>query len=68
MKRSARRMTFWVTCVVERIVVTHFMKPVAGYASGMNRVEMNGERSAFSILDTVVEDSNQKRQVSWRKS
>lgn len=58
-------MTFCVTCVVERIVVTHFMNPVAGYASGMNRVEVKGENSAFSILETVVDDSNQKRQVSW---
>jgi hypothetical protein len=34
MNIRARRITFWLTCVVERMVVTHFRKPMVGIVSG----------------------------------
>lgn len=64
MNKRAKRMTFWVTCVVDKIVVTHFMKPVDGSASAMNWVMTCDEDSTFSMLVTTADDSNQKRHVS----
>jgi len=49
MKSNARSITFCVTCVVERIVVTHFRKPVAGNASGTSLVVGTGESLVSSM-------------------
>lgn len=56
-------MTFWVTWVVERIVTTHFLKPVEGIASSRNRFIGEEEDERLSALLRVSVGSNQKRQV-----
>jgi hypothetical protein len=58
-------MTFCATCVVVRMVVTHFLKPVVGIASGTRAwIGSRGELVSRICL-SVVELSNQKRQVTW---
>lgn len=65
MNSKASRITFCVTWVVDRIVVTHFRKPVEGEASGTKAIRGRGENRGSSILESVGEDSNQKRQVIY---
>ena len=57
-------MTFCETWVIERIVVTHFLKPVVGIASVGNWVlGIGGGRLVSSTRDNSLEPSNQNRQV-----
>jgi hypothetical protein len=61
-------MTFCATWVVVRMVVTHFLKPVVGIASGTRAcMGSRGELVSKTCL-SVVELSNQNRQVTWRES
>lgn len=62
MNRRARIMTFCVTWVVERIVVTHLRKPVVGIASGTSDCTLYVV-AASSARSSVLELSNQKRHV-----
>lgn len=60
-------MTFWVTWVVDSIVVTHFRKPMDGIASGTRGVVGEGVVFDSSTRWRVRDDSNQKRHVIWFK-
>ena len=60
---SAKRTTFVETWVVDNIVVTHFRKPMVGFASGNKGCDGNGVDRASSTRSSVWEDSNQNRQV-----
>lgn len=66
MNKSASRMTFGVTWVVERIVATHFLNPVDGIASGVSAATARGIDLDPSICCRRLEFSNQKRQVILR--
>lgn len=68
MKSSANRMTFWVTCVVDRTLKVHFRNCSSGFANFGNRTI-----GAFAGLDRIDSaclssslDSNQKRQVIYQ--
>ena len=65
MNIKARRITLGDTCVIDKIVVTHFRNPVVGMASGMSGVIglVEGALSS-STACRVTEASNQKRQVT----
>ena len=63
MKSKASRMTFWLTCVVDKMVVTHFRKPIVGIASGTRAGTDPPEFVNASIASTFDDFSNQKRQV-----
>ena len=68
MKSNAKRITFCATCVVVRIVVTHFLKPVVGMSSGERGCKVIlGEVPSTTCLRTV-ELSNQKRHVTCHVS
>lgn len=56
-------MTFCVTCVVESIVTTHFLKPVVGIASGRRRLTGEYADDRFSAVFKVSVGSNQNKQV-----
>jgi len=57
-------MTFDATCVVVRIVATHFLNPGVGMASGTRGwIAILGELLSTTCL-RVVELSNQKRHVT----
>lgn len=56
-------MTFCVTCVVDRIVVTHFRKPTVGKASGASGLTTAFKDKDSSARCKVEADSNQKRHV-----
>jgi hypothetical protein len=58
-------MTFCVTCVVERIVTTHFLKPLEGRASSRSRFIGDGDGDNCSALSSVSVDSNQNKQVIY---
>lgn len=59
-------MTFCVTCVVDKIVVTHFRKPVDGVASGtVDEICAIGNCDS-SIIVNVCADSNQNKQVTYQ--
>ncbi len=65
MNNKARRITFCVTCVVVKIVVTHFKKPMDGNASGANGFTFPTVKDGCSSARCkVAADSNQKRQVT----
>ena len=64
-KSRASTITFCVTCVVDKIVVTHFRKPVVGAASGRRGVSgVVVVASPSSTRRSKTDDSNQKRQVA----
>lgn len=63
MNIKANRMTFWDTCVIDKIVVTHLRNPVVGIASGTRGVIGPGNFGSSSTMCRVKEDSNQKKQV-----
>jgi hypothetical protein len=64
MKRRARRITFCVTWVVVKIVVTHFKNPMVGNASGASGfTTLPFKTEVSSARCKVVADSNQKRHV-----
>jgi hypothetical protein len=65
MNINASRITFCETCVVERMVVTHFRKPIIfeGIASVGRGVRGTGVEFDSAIRCRVKDDSNQKRQV-----
>lgn len=56
-------MTFCVTCVVERIVTTHFRNPLEGTASSLSRFTGDDDGDNFSAFCRVSVDSNQKKHV-----
>jgi hypothetical protein len=56
-------MTFCVTCVVESMVTTHFLKPLEGIASSRSRLTGDEEDDRFSAWFNVSVVSNQKRHV-----
>jgi hypothetical protein len=56
-------MTFCVTCVVDRIVTTHFLNPVEGTASSRSRFTGEEEEDSCSALYRVSVDSNQNKHV-----
>lgn len=58
-------MTFWATCVVVKMVATHFRKPVVGIASGTNGWGLFRGEPPSSTCFRVVEFSNQKRHVIY---
>lgn len=66
MNIRANRITFWVTCVVVRTEVTHFLNDSVGYAflpsdgSGLSaEIEL-----IFSATSRILGVSNQNKQVS----
>jgi hypothetical protein len=64
MNKRASITTFWPTCVVDRILVTHFWNPAEGTVSGPS------EAYSFrqpSMVASLAELSNQNRQVIWRR-
>ena len=63
MNSSASRMTFCVTCVVDRIVTTHFLNPLEGSASALSLFTGDELDDKFSALLSVSIDSNQNRHV-----
>lgn len=63
MNNSASRITFCVTCVVERMVTTHFLKPEEGKASALSRFTGEDVNDKFSALLRVSIDSNQNKHV-----
>lgn len=63
MKSSANMITFGVSCVVVRIVTTHFVNPDVGKASGRSRSTAFDTDHEFSALFKVSMDSNQNKQV-----
>lgn len=65
MNIKAKRMTFCVTWVVERIVVTHFRNPNVGMASGTSGVAGIGAVLDSSTRWRLKDDSNQNRQVIY---
>lgn len=65
MNKSARRITFCVTCVVDKIVTTHFRNASVGMASGASRSTRDEFGAQFSAFRRVSVVSNQKRQVNW---
>jgi hypothetical protein len=65
MNKSASRMTFGVTCVVESIVTTHLRNPLEGNASGLNRCTALGQSCTCSAFCDISVVSNQRRQVSY---
>lgn len=68
MNNSANNMTFCDTCVVDKMVVTHFRNPDFGTASSANGG--NGEggfvTGASATLSNTKVDSNQNKQVIYR--
>jgi len=68
MNSNAKRMTFWATCVVVKMVATHFRNPVVGCASG-TRGCMGWRGDEVSTTCWSVEAlSNQKRHVTYQVS
>ena len=65
MNMRASRVTFCATCVVERMVVTHFRKPVEGTASCARDVGGTVGYLLSWIWERVVEASNQNRHVTY---
>ena len=63
MNRSANNMTFWETCVVERIVTTHFLNPLDGRASSLSRFIGEEDGDNPSAFRSVSVDSNQNKEV-----
>ena len=63
MNNTAKSTTFCATRVVERIVVTHFLNPVVGFASDTSRLGGCSGRLESSICCNRSEDSNQNRHV-----
>jgi hypothetical protein len=68
MNKSARRMTFCATCVVAKMVATHFLNPIVGCASGTRGCMGCGDAFTSSTCLSVVELSNQNRHVTWNVS
>jgi hypothetical protein len=65
MKSNASKMTFCVTCVVDKIVTTHFRNPLEGRASSRSRFTgADGDNSSAWVRVSV--DSNQNKQVIWQ--
>ena len=65
MNIKASKMTLGVTCVMERIVVTHLRKPGVGMASAISgEIGLGAEPFASSTAESVTDASNQKRHVS----
>lgn len=65
MNNSASKMTFCVTCVVERIVTTHFLNPLEGTASGLSRFTGDEDADKLSALCNVLVGSNQNKHVIY---
>ncbi len=65
MKSNASKITFRVTCVVDKIVTTHFLNPLEGRASSRSRFTgvTGGDSSAWVRVSV---DSNQNKQVIWQ--
>src|SRR5271154_6708714 len=63
MKSNASNMTFCVTCVVDKIVTTHFRNDTVGIASGTSRLTGDDAFVHSSARRRVAVDSNQNRQV-----
>lgn len=63
MKSKANKVTFCETCVVMRIVTTHFVNPTVGKASGLSRSMAVDPAHEFSARFSVSVDSNQNKQV-----
>ena len=61
-------MTFCVTWVVDRIVTTHFRKPLEGRASSRSRFTGEDDGENCSAFFSVSVDSNQNKQVIYVKS
>lgn len=64
MNSSASRMTFCATCVVVKMVATHFLKPIVGCASGTRGWIACGDELTSSTCLSVVELSNQNKHVT----
>ena len=65
MNNNANRMTFWVTCVVESIVTTHFRNPLEVRASSRSRLMGDDAFDKVSALRSVSVDSNQNKHVIY---
>ena len=66
MKNSARMITFGVTCVVARSVVSHFRKPAEGMAAGLMAFAVTGVPCVqLSTLRIVLLLSNQNRHAAY---
>ena len=65
MNIKASKMTFCVTCVVDRIVVTHLRNPMLGIASDMSGVVGIGVVLDSSTRWRMMDDSNKKRHVIY---
>jgi hypothetical protein len=65
MNNNASKITFWVTCVVESMVTTHFLNPLEGMASSRSRLMGENECDNDSALRSVSVDSNQNKQVIY---
>jgi len=65
MNSNASKMTFCVTCVVDKIVTTHFRNETVGIASGTRR--LTGDEALVHSLARrrVAVDSNQNKQVIY---
>ena len=63
MKSRARSTTFWATSVVDRMVVTHFMNPVVGFASGTSCLKVCIGELESSTCCSTSHDSNQNKHV-----
>ena len=50
MKRSASRITFWLTCVVESIVVNHLRNPIDGIDSDTGGDSVTGCDNPVSTI------------------
>jgi len=61
-------MTFLLTSVVVRMVVTHLRKPIEGVASGTRPWSTRPRSGTSSAYLRVAADSNQKRQVICPRS
>lgn len=61
---SASKITFCATCVVVKMVATHFLKPIVGCASGTRGWRACGDELTSSTCLSVVELSNQNKHVT----
>lgn len=66
MNIKASKMTFCVTCVVDKIVVTHLRNPMVGIASDIRGVVGIGVMVDSSTRWRMIDDSNQKRHVIYQ--
>src|SRR4051812_17822940 len=63
MNSNANNITFCVTCVVERMVTTHFLNPLEGTASSLSLFTGDEDGDNFSAFCNVSVGSNQNKHV-----